>query len=45
MHVCGDVYMSELLARWLDLEHTALPVAHRQTGEPYNHVWRGITRR
>lgn len=45
MHFFSDVYLSELLAGWRDLELTAVPVAHRQTGEPYKHVWRGIARR
>jgi hypothetical protein len=45
MHFFSEVYLRELLAGWPDLELTAVPVAHRQTGEPYKQVWRGIARR
>jgi SAM-dependent methyltransferase len=45
MHFFSADYLRELLAGWRDLELTAIPVAHPQTGEPYKRVWRGIARR
>jgi SAM-dependent methyltransferase len=45
MHFFSEAYLRELLAGWRELRLTSVPVPHRQTGEPYKHVWRGIARR
>jgi len=45
MHFFSEAYLRELLGGWQDLELASVPIPHRQTGEPYKHVWRGIARR
>jgi len=45
MHFFSDAYLRELLEGWRELDLASLPIPHRQTGKPYKHVWRGITRR
>ena len=45
MHFFSEAYLRELLEGWRDLELASVPIPHRQTGEPYKHVWRGIARR
>jgi SAM-dependent methyltransferase len=45
VHFFSEAYLRELLAGWRELQVAPVPVPHRQTGEPYKHVWRGIARR
>jgi SAM-dependent methyltransferase len=45
MHFFSESYLRELLRGWQDLQLSSVPIAHRQTGEPFKHVWRGIARR
>jgi SAM-dependent methyltransferase len=45
MHFFSEAYLRELLQGWQELQLTSVPIAHRETGEPYKHVWRGIARR
>jgi SAM-dependent methyltransferase len=45
MHFFSEAYLRELLAGWQQVELVPVLVAHRKTGEPFKHVWRGIARR
>ncbi len=45
MHFFSEAYLLELLGSWQEVHLASVPVPHRQTGEPYKHVWRGIARR
>ena len=45
MHFFSEAYLRELLGGWREVQLASVPIAHRQTGEPYKHVWRGIARR
>jgi SAM-dependent methyltransferase len=45
MHFFSEPYLRELLWEWRDLDVVSVPIPHRETGEPYKHVWRGIARR
>jgi SAM-dependent methyltransferase len=45
MHFFSEAYLRELLGGWRELEMTSVPIPHRETGQPYKHVWRGIARR
>jgi SAM-dependent methyltransferase len=45
MHFFSDAYLRELLGGWREVQLASVPIPHRQTGEPYKHVWRGIARR
>jgi SAM-dependent methyltransferase len=45
MHFFSEAYLRELLGGWRELHLTSVPVPHRETGELYKHVWRGIARR
>lgn len=45
MHFFSESYLRELLAQWAELELVPVTVPHRETGEPYKHVWRGLARR
>ena len=45
MHFFSEAYLRELLEGWQQVHLAALCVPHRETGEPYKHVWRGIARR
>jgi SAM-dependent methyltransferase len=44
MHFFAEAYLRELLAGWQELQLGSLLIPHRDTGEPYKHVWRGIAR-
>jgi SAM-dependent methyltransferase len=44
VHFFSEAYLRELLRNWLELHLTSVPIPHRQTGELYKHVWRGIAR-
>ena len=45
MHFFSEAYLRELLEGWQEVHLVALSIPHRETGEPYKHVWRGIARR
>ena len=45
MHFFSEAYLRELLAEWQELHLDSVRIPHRETGEPYKHVWRGIARR
>ena len=45
MHFFSEAYLRELLAGWQQVQLVPVAVPHRQTGELYKHVWRGIARR
>jgi len=45
MHFFSETYLRELLSGWRELHLVPVPIPHRETGEPYKHVWRGIARR
>jgi hypothetical protein len=45
VHFFSAAYLRELLAGWQDVHLAPVPIPHRETGEPYKHVWRGIARR
>jgi SAM-dependent methyltransferase len=45
MHFFSEAYLRELLGDWQELDLASVPIPHRETGEPYKHVWRGIARR
>jgi SAM-dependent methyltransferase len=45
MHFFSEAYLLELLGSWQEVHLASVPIPHRQTGEPYKHVWRGIARR
>ena len=45
VHFFSAAYLRELLAGWHDVHLAPVPIPHRETGEPYKHVWRGIARR
>jgi SAM-dependent methyltransferase len=45
MHFFSEPYLRELLAGWPEVQLIPVPVPHRQTGEPFKHVWRGLARR
>jgi SAM-dependent methyltransferase len=45
MHFFSAAYLRELLAGWQELQLVSVLIPHRDTGEPYKHVWRGIARR
>ncbi len=45
MHFFSEAYLRELLRGWREVQLASVPIPHRQTGEPYKHVWRGIARR
>jgi SAM-dependent methyltransferase len=45
MHFFSEAYLRELLAGWQEVQLVPVPVPHRQTGEPFKQVWRGIARR
>ncbi len=45
MHFFSEAYLRELLAGWQQVHLVPVPIAHRETGEPYKHVWRGVARR
>jgi SAM-dependent methyltransferase len=45
MHFFSEVYLRDLLGGWREVQLGRVQVPHRQTGELYKHVWRGIARR
>ena len=45
MHFFSEAYLRELLEGWQEVQLVALSIPHRETGEPYKHVWRGMARR
>jgi SAM-dependent methyltransferase len=45
MHFFSEAYLHELLGGWQELQLASVPISHRQTGELFKHVWRGIARR
>jgi SAM-dependent methyltransferase len=45
MHFFSEDYLRELLGEWRELQLASVPVPHRETGEPFKHVWRGIAHR
>jgi SAM-dependent methyltransferase len=45
MHFFSEAYLHELLGEWRELNLDPVPIPHRETGEPFKHVWRGIARR
>jgi len=45
VHFFSAAYLGELLAGWQDVHLAPVAIPHRETGEPYKHVWRGIARR
>jgi SAM-dependent methyltransferase len=45
MHFFSEAYLRELLAGWQRVELVPVMVAHRKSGEPFKHVWRGMARR
>jgi SAM-dependent methyltransferase len=45
MHFFSAAYLRELLGGWRELDLTSVPIPHRETGELYKHVWRGVARR
>jgi SAM-dependent methyltransferase len=42
MHFFSDAYLRELLAGWQEVHLTSVPIPHRETGEPFKQVWRGV---
>jgi SAM-dependent methyltransferase len=45
MHFFSETYLRELLGGWRELHLGSVQIPHRETGEPYKHVWRGIARK
>jgi len=45
MHFFSEAYLRELLGGWRELRLVSVPIRHRETGELFKHVWRGIARR
>jgi SAM-dependent methyltransferase len=45
MHFFSEAYLRDLLEGWQEVHLAALSIPHRETGEPYKHVWRGMARR
>jgi SAM-dependent methyltransferase len=42
MHFFSEAYLRELLGGWRELHLRSVQIPHRETGEPFKHVWRGI---
>jgi SAM-dependent methyltransferase len=45
MHFFSEAYLRELLGGWQEVHLAPVAVPHRDTGELYKQVWRGIARR
>lgn len=45
MHFFSEPYLRELLREWSDLRLDLIEITHRETGEKFKQVWRGIARR
>jgi SAM-dependent methyltransferase len=42
MHFFSEAYLRELLDGWRELHLASVQIPHRETGELFKHVWRGI---
>jgi SAM-dependent methyltransferase len=45
MHFFSEAYLRELLGGWRELHLGSVQIPHRETGEPFKHVWRGVAHR
>jgi hypothetical protein len=45
MHFFSESYLRELLGGWRELHLGSVQIPHRETGEPFKHVWRGTAHR
>jgi SAM-dependent methyltransferase len=45
MHFFSEAYLRELLAGWRELHLAPVQIPHRETGQLFKQVWRGIARR
>jgi SAM-dependent methyltransferase len=45
MRFFSETYLRELLAGWRKLHLASVQIPHRETGELFKHVWRGIAHR
>jgi SAM-dependent methyltransferase len=45
VHFFSEAHLCELLGGWQELRLGSVQIPHRETGEPFKHVWRGIARR
>jgi SAM-dependent methyltransferase len=45
VHFFSEAYLRELLGGWRELHLVSVPIPHRETGEPFKHVWRVIAHR
>jgi SAM-dependent methyltransferase len=45
VHFFSEAYLRELLRGWRELHLVSVQIPHRETGEPFKHVWRGIAHR
>jgi SAM-dependent methyltransferase len=45
VHFFSEAYLRELLGGWQELYLDSIQIPHRETGEPFKHVWRGIAHR
>jgi SAM-dependent methyltransferase len=45
VHFFSDAYLRDLLGGWQEPQLASVVIPHRETGEPYKHVWRGQARR
>jgi SAM-dependent methyltransferase len=45
MHFFSEAYLRELLREWRELRLDRVEIMHRETGEPFKQVWRGLARR
>jgi hypothetical protein len=45
MHFFSEPYLRELLREWNELRLDAVEITHRETGEKFKQVWRGIAHR
>jgi hypothetical protein len=41
----SEAYLRELLEGWQEVELVPVTVPHREAGELFKHVWRGLARR
>jgi SAM-dependent methyltransferase len=45
MHFFSEPYLRELLQEWSDLRLDLIEITHRETGEKFKQVWRGVAHR
>jgi SAM-dependent methyltransferase len=45
MHFFSEPYLRELLKEWSDLRLDLIEITHRETGEKFKQVWRGVAHR